>query len=225
MARDAYDNHPAVTGNVGKVETKFAKEEWKGYHIHYHWWMYYFLFGLMVSQSSGHLTKAAKGQICIDCSNGPPDKCHSVNSFIPKPLNAKKPQADMILDEDACPPIYFEYAFKRVIRRILVCMHITRPTSPILVHADDIDAAFCRILYHPDMAIAFAYFFEDHLIVPVSQVFGGRLCPPYYGRLADVWEVLAIVRPMDAPAAFHQPLGPGIPTDLDQPHTSDHNPS
>lgn len=199
--RDAYNNHPAVADNMAKVEAKFAKEEWKCYHLHYHRWLFPFIPGLIIAPIQWVFDKG-KGRICIDCTNGPPGKHGSVNTFIPKPSNAKKPPKDMVLDEDACPPTYFKYAFKRAIRRILR-MRRTRPTTPILVHTDDIDAAFRRILYHPDMAVAFAYFFGDYLMVPVSQVFGGRSCPPYYGRVADVREQLAMVRPFDDPVDFH----------------------
>ena len=199
--RDAYDNHPAVAENEAKVEAKFAKEEWKAYHIHYHRWLFCFIYGIIINPIQWVWDKG-KGRICIDCSNGPPDKSGSVNTYIPKPFNVKKPPKNMILDQDECPGTYFKYAFKRVLRRILR-MRITRPKEPILAHADDIDAAFRRILYHPDMAVAFAYFFSDYLLVPVSQVFGGRSCPPNYGLLADVRELLAMVRPLDSPSDFH----------------------
>jgi len=77
-------------------------------------------------------------------------------------------------------------------------MGITKPTSPILVHADDIEAAFRRVLYHPDVAVAFAYVFSDYLIVPVGQVFGSRIAPSFYCVLADFREVLAACR-VDVP--------------------------
>ena len=62
-------------------------------------------------------------------------------------------------------------------------MRVTRPTKPILVHADDIDSAFRQVLYHPDLAIAFAYCFLGFLIIPVSLVFGSRSSPSFYGLL------------------------------------------
>ena len=77
-------------------------------------------------------------------------------------------------------------------------MGITKPTSPILVHADDIEAALRRVLYHPDVAVAFAYVFSDYLIVPVGQVFGSRIAPSFYCVLADFREVLAACR-VDVP--------------------------
>ena len=198
--RNTYDNHPAVKENHEKVEAKFAKEEWKSYHIHYHRWLFPFVYGLVINPIQWVFDKG-KGRICIDCTNGP-DSRGSVNTYIPKPLNTKKKPEGMKLDFDECPPTYFKYAFKRVIRRILR-MRISRPTEPILVHADDIGAAFRRILYHPDVAIAFAYVFSDYLIIPVGQVFGGRSSPPFYGLLADLREVLAMVQPPVPSSLFH----------------------
>ncbi|CAJ1945298.1 unnamed protein product [Cylindrotheca closterium] len=77
-------------------------------------------------------------------------------------------------------------------------MHITRPNDPIMVHVDDIEAAFRRVLYHPDMACAFAYVYSDYLMVPVGQVFGSRSAPSYYCVLADVRQALAAC-PQDEP--------------------------
>eukprot|EP00980_Cylindrotheca_fusiformis_P020541 scaffold7617_cov143-Cylindrotheca_fusiformis.AAC.2 len=35
IEREQYDNHPAVQQNSEEVHKKFAKEEWKGYHVHF----------------------------------------------------------------------------------------------------------------------------------------------------------------------------------------------
>ena len=48
-ARNAYDNHPAVDEAQEKVEEKFAKEEWKAYHIHFLRFLYAFIPGLMIN--------------------------------------------------------------------------------------------------------------------------------------------------------------------------------
>jgi hypothetical protein len=36
------------------------------------------------------------------------------------------------------------------------------------------------MLYHPDLAIAFAYVFMEYLIIPVGQIFGSRNCPAFW---------------------------------------------
>mmetsp|Transcript_4851 Transcript_4851/g.11525 ORF Transcript_4851/g.11525 Transcript_4851/m.11525 type:complete len:935 (-) Transcript_4851:1191-3995(-) len=182
ILREAYDNHPAVHANAQKVREKFAKEEWKAYHLHYLRFVFDFIPGLVINPIQWVFDKG-KGRICIDCSNGP-DHLGSVNTHIPKPKDKL---------EFECPPVYYQFAFKRFLRHILR-MRITRPDAPILVHADDIEAAFRRILYHPDVAVGFAYVFEEYLIVPVGQVFGSRNAPSFYCILADLREVLAACR-------------------------------
>jgi hypothetical protein len=82
-------------------------------------------------------------------------------------------------------------------------MRISCPTEPILVHADGIEAAFRRILYHPDMAIAFAYVYEDFLMIPVGEVFGSRLAPSFYCVLADVRQALAAITVPTSKSNFH----------------------
>jgi hypothetical protein len=49
-------------------------------------------------------------------------------------------------------------------------------------------------LYHPDVAVAFAYVYSEYLIVPVGQVFGSRNAPSFYCVLADLREVLSACR-------------------------------
>jgi hypothetical protein len=47
--RDKYDNHPAVDANFEAVETKFAKEEEKLFHIHFPRFLLYFIVGLLIN--------------------------------------------------------------------------------------------------------------------------------------------------------------------------------
>ena len=112
------------------MEEKFAKEEWKAYHIHYVRFVYKFIPGLVINPIQWVFDKG-KGRICIDCSNGP-DTLSSVNTHIPAPKHGI---------ELECPPVHYQFAVKRFLRHVLR-MQITSPNAPILVHADDIEAAF-----------------------------------------------------------------------------------
>ena len=155
--RNSYDNHPAVDDNLDKVEKKFAKEEWRSYHLHYLRFVYEFIPGLVINPIQWVFDKG-KGRICIDCSNGP-DPLGSINRYIPSPKEVKAAMEHAkTATEDAqaakaaenleleCPQVFYQYAFQRFLRRILQ-MRITRPNEPIMVHADDIEAAFRRVLY------------------------------------------------------------------------------
>jgi hypothetical protein len=64
---------------------------------------------------------------------------------------------------------------------------VTFPEIDILLHADDLDLAFNRILYSPEMAILFAYIFGPFLIIPVGQVFGSRSAPSFFSLTSGIW--------------------------------------
>eukprot|EP00980_Cylindrotheca_fusiformis_P003813 scaffold843_cov88-Cylindrotheca_fusiformis.AAC.2 len=192
--RDDYDNHPAVSQNTDAVRAKFAKEEWNSYHVHFLRFVYVFMYGVILNPIQWVFQKG-KGRICIDCTNGPGDAAGSANSHIPKP------SPDVALE---CPPVYYQTAFRRLLCRILQ-MRMACPGVPIMVHADDIASAFRRVLYHPDMASAFAYVFEDYLLLPVGGVFGSRSAPSFYCVMADVRQALAaILKPVSS--AEYSPL-------------------
>jgi hypothetical protein len=176
-ARDQYDNHPAVEANLDEVEAKFAKEEEKSFHIHLPRFLVYFIFGLILNPIQWAVRKG-KGRICIDCTNGPngPDTTSSANTFIPSPK---------VGDLDACPPVHYATAFMRHLQH-LWRYRLTFPIADILQHCDDIDAAFRRVLYTPELAIAFAYVFGGFLLIPVGQVFGSRSAPSYFSLLSDI---------------------------------------
>jgi hypothetical protein len=176
-ARNRYDNHPAVQENYEAVEKKFAKEEEKSFHIHLPRFLTYFIVGLMLNLLQWAWQKG-KGRICVDCTNGPdgPDTPGSANTHIPKP------SAENI---EECPPVYYMTAFKRFIVNIWR-LRITHPRKDVLLHADDVDSAFRRILYSPEMAILFAYVFGPFLIIPVGQVFGSRSAPSFFSLASDI---------------------------------------
>jgi hypothetical protein len=100
----------------------------------------------------------------------------SANSHIPKPLED---------NADECPPVYYMTAFQRFLRNIWR-LRITFPTMELLLHADDIDCAFRRILYSPELAIIFAYVFGQFLIIPVGQAFGSRSAPSFFSLASDI---------------------------------------
>ena len=176
-SRDAYDNHPAVDSNLVNVEAKFAKEEEKSFHIHLPRFLVYFIPGIILNPIQWAIRKG-KGRICIDCTNGPDgaDTTSSANTFIPGPKAG---------DTDACPPVFYATAFMRHLQH-LWRMRITFPVADILQHCDDIDAAFRRVLYTPELAIAFAYVFRGFVLIPVGQVFGSRSAPSYFSLLSDI---------------------------------------
>jgi hypothetical protein len=77
-------------------------------------------------------------------------------------------------------------------------MRLTKPWQDILLHCNNIDAAFRRILYHPDLAIAFAYVFQDYLIIPVGQVFGSRSTPSFFSLTGAIHAFIASTHELHA---------------------------
>jgi hypothetical protein len=180
--RDKYNNHPAVKKNFEAVEAKFAKEEQKSFHIHFPRFVAYFIIGLLLNPLQWEWDKG-KGRICVDCTNGAngPDNPGSANTHIPKP------SPDNI---EECPPVYYATALMRFFVMIWR-LRITYPSLDILLHADDVNSAFRRIIYSPEMAILFAYVFGAFLIIPVGQVFGSRSAPSFFSLESDIRTNLA----------------------------------
>ena len=71
-------------------------------------------------------------------------------------------------------------------------------------NSNSIASAFRKILYHPDVAIAFASVYSHYLIIPVGQVFGARSPPSYYSVLADVRQALAATMRYTHPRDYHK---------------------
>jgi hypothetical protein len=180
--RNKYNNHPAIAENFDAVEEKFAKEEEKSFHVHMPRFIAYFILGLLLNPLQWEWDKG-KGRICVDGTGGPdgPDTPGSCNTHIPKPSPDNR---------DECPPVYYCTALMRFLIAIWR-YRITHPESDMLLHADDLDSAFRRILYSPEMAILFAYVFGNFLIIPVGQVFGSRLAPSFFSLESDIRADLA----------------------------------
>lgn len=84
-------------------------------------------------------------RICVDCTNRF-HPCGSPNQFNNCPKD---------IMPDICPSVRYATVFQRVLNCIWK-LWITQPTEDILLNPDDIDSAFCRVLYHPNMAVVFA---------------------------------------------------------------------
>jgi hypothetical protein len=167
--RNAYNN---------QMEAKFAKEEEKSFHVHLPHCFLFFINGLMINPIQWAVRKG-KCRICIDCTNGP-DGADTNSSATTCYIPGLKEN-----ETDTCPPVPYASTFLRHLQHLWhTC--ITFPVADILQHCDDIDAAFCRILYNPKLAIVFAYVFGLFLLIPVGQVLGSRSAPSYFSLMSDI---------------------------------------
>jgi hypothetical protein len=174
---DAYDNHLAVNSNLASIKAESAKEEEKLFHIHLPRFLVYFNSGLLLNLIQWAVWKG-KGCICIYRANGPDgaDIRSSTNTFIQSPLAG---------DSDTYPQVYSATAFMRHLEH-LWGMRITFTIADILQHCDDNNAAFRRLLYTPELAIAFADVFGIFLLIPAGQVFRSPSVPSYFSLLSNI---------------------------------------
>jgi hypothetical protein len=130
----------------------------------------YFIFGLHLSPLN-FVWRKGKGRACINNTStiGPHDD-GTPNASIPDPSTFGQ--------DDECPAVHCATAFKWHITWIWN-LHISHPLADILQFGDDVHAAFHRMLYHPDIAIVFAFVFQEFQCIPVGTVFGARNSPSW----------------------------------------------
>ena len=192
-ARLQYDNHPPLAANLEATRKKFGQEEAKSFHIAFPRFVARFMSGAMISPISWVVQKG-KGRLVVDAStNLHADDTGAPNSQIPKPGTEGR------LEEN--PPVFYGSALRRHLTHIYN-LRIQHPKEDILQHTDDIDAAFRRILYHPDVAIVFGYVFMEFAIVPVGEIFGAKSSPSYWCVPAEIRAHMGAVLDFTADSAL-----------------------
>jgi hypothetical protein len=66
-----------------------------------------------------------------------------------------------------------------------------RQTVDIVIHANDVNSAFCQIKLHPNIIGAFSYIIADKLILSCGQPFGMDFTPVNWEVVLQVLEHLA----------------------------------
>jgi hypothetical protein len=172
----AYNNHAPLHAALTVVRAKLGKEEAKSYHLAFPRSIAYFIDGLFIAFMSWVVQKGS-GRIVVDPST-PLDKTDrgALNAHIPKP--------GLPGSLDRNPRITYANAFVRHLIH-LWNLRISNPRQEILQHTDDIEAAFHRIHYHPDLGVCYAYVFEEFRIIPVGMIFGSGDSPSWFGTTAE----------------------------------------
>ena len=157
--------------NASAVDDKIRSEEQLSYHVILPRFLWRFLPGLFLCIFRvAYRWGDPKARLCVDPSTQiAPSDTGNPNAFIPKP--------GIIPNEN--PPIFYGTAFQRYLQW-LWNLRISYPFKDIIQMADDISAAFHRVLYHPDMAVIFSTVWRTHLVVPVGSIFGARHSPSFY---------------------------------------------
>ena len=162
-----------------QVDEKLRKEEQLSYHVLLPRFIWRFIYGitLCLFQLAFRYGDPV-GRLCVDPSTPlHPEDTANTNQQIP---DTGLPES---LDEN--PPIYYGTALIRYLTWIWN-LRISYPNEDILQLADDISAAFHRILYHPAIAIAFASVWRNLLVIPVGTIFGAKNSPSNYMLLGEL---------------------------------------
>ena len=172
--RNLLDNYPGVQENLEEITKKFKKEEQLQYHLFLPRIIWRFLPGLFLSLINWVAPKPHRigdtGRLCIDPSS-------KITATDDGNTNAQIPDAGR--DDDCNPAVAYGTAFLRFLRYIYN-LRIDHPSEDILLSADDISAAFRRVTYNPNAALAFASVLGWFLIIPVGMIFGAKNSPSYY---------------------------------------------
>ena len=98
--------------------------------------------------------------------------------------------------KDECPNVFYASALDHHLCNIWN-LQIEHPQKDVLQHMDNIDSAFRHLLYHPTIAIIFAYIFQCFLIVLVSMIFGARNLPSWFCLFSKIHAHVASARYLD----------------------------
>ena len=170
------------------VDERLRKDEKLSHHILLRRFLFHFLFGL-------HL---ALFRIAYKNDNPDPRLCVDPTSTVSKTdngnANAQIPDPGAHGRHDENPPIYYDMAFMHQLVW-LWNLRISYPHEEILQLADDVSAAFHRILCDPLMALAFATVWGMYLVIPVGTIFGTQNSPSFYMEAGETRSCLLYTSP------------------------------
>ncbi len=172
--RNMHDNLEGIREALDQIMAKFVKEERFGYHIFFPRVIWRFIPGIALALINWVPPKPHRigdsGRLVIDPSS-------TVNEL--DDGNANKHIPDTGIDHDQNPSVAYGTAFLRFLQFIFN-LRIDHPSEEIYLSADDISAAFRRVLYNPNAAIVFASVLTKYLIIPAGGIFGSKSSPGFY---------------------------------------------
>ena len=177
--RNLYNNHSGVAEHGDAVLQKITTDLNNSFVLVFPRWVWRFLYGIFLSPI-GYLLRKGKGRIVLDPSSPvlTGKDSGALNSFLDKRNTVEVPRT------------YYGTAQLRHWTHIWN-LRISHPHVEILLYKDDINAAFHRCRYHPDIAIAYAYVWGGWLIIPIGIIFGGRNSPGWFCILSELRAFLA----------------------------------
>jgi hypothetical protein len=139
--------------------------------------------------------RSGKGWLIVDASTKlAPDDSGAPNDHIPPPGKPGRYEEN--------PPVFYGSALKRHLFAVWN-LRIAHPDEDLLQHTDNIDSAFRQMLYHPELAVVFAYVFQELLIVPVGNIFGSQNAPSWFTTPAEIGAHMANRLPLRSGRGSH----------------------
>ena len=172
--RNMYDNHASLGEHGPSVLAKVVSGAINHFLLVFPRWIWRFLYGLFLSPI-GFLLRKGKGRIVVDPST------HVHEAADTGALNDQMARSD----PEQVPRTFYASAQRRHWAHIWN-LRICHPATEILLYKDDINSAFHRGRYHPDVAAAFAYVWDSWLIIAIGLIFGARNSPGWFCILSEL---------------------------------------
>ena len=183
--------HPAsseLQKEAHQVDERLRKEEKLSYHILLPRFIFRFIIGIHLCLFRIAFREGdPNARLCVDPST-------PINNHDDGNTNRQIPAPGIPGHFLENPPIYYGSALMRYLIW-LWNLRISFPREDLLQLADDVSAAFHRILYHPTLAPAFALVWKTYLVIPVGTIFGARNSPSFYMEAGKARAHLAMHMP------------------------------
>ena len=177
--RNAYDNHSTIGEHAAAVREKIISGANNHFLLVLPRWIGRFIYGLFLSPI-GFILRKHKGRIVVD----PSTRIHSdADTGALNDHMDKRNTADV-------PTTFYATAQKRHWSHIWN-LRASNPDTEILLYKDDINSAFHRGRYHPDIAAAFSYVWGDWLVISIGLIFGARNSPGWFCVLSELRAFIA----------------------------------
>ena len=180
LLRNLYDNHSGARNATAAVLKKIVDGCNNQFLLVFPRWLFRFIYGLFLSPI-GFIERKGKGRVVVDPS------AHIHSAADSGALNDTMSKDD----KEQCPPTFYASAQLRHWTHIWN-LRITHPSNDILLYKDDINAAFHRCRYHPDISAAYAYVWEQWLIIHIGLIFGGRNSPGWFCLVSELRAAIAM---------------------------------
>jgi hypothetical protein len=181
--RAQYNNYKGMYDHIDIMMDKFAKEEETSYHLCFDCSFMYFTPSIMMALL-GLIIQTQKFRIIIDPTNTIFEgNTGNTNAQMPKPG----------VDHQRNLEVYYG---KSLLYHLVYIWNLRQrhPDHGLFLYKDDINTAFCQILYHLDIAPAFAIVLQHMLCIPVGIIFGAGFSSSLFCNTSETRVLATMLR-------------------------------